>query len=143
VESPPATTRISRAAAFGLGAAVAVALVYGILSDPFGLSWGLIIVGAVGGLVIGTAVASGAWSGRFHLIVPAVRWLAVLLAVVAWIEAAVIGYIGGQLFYQAATTPLAERLSVAGFLEYLGGSVFTPNILGLATMAFGAWRSAR
>jgi hypothetical protein len=72
-----------------------------------------------------------------------VRWLAALLAVVAWIEAAIVGYVAGQLLYQAAATPLGDRLSLSGALEYLNSSVLSPSILGLAAMAVVAWRTAR
>ncbi|MEO6349912.1 MAG: hypothetical protein ABIP53_04600 [Candidatus Limnocylindrales bacterium] len=143
MENPPASPNTARGLAFGIAAAIPVALVYGILADPFGLSWGLIIVGLLGGWIIGSAVAQGAWSGRFHLIVPAVRWLAALVAVVTWIGAAAVAYFASQLFYQAATTPIGERLSLGGFVEYLNGTVFGPSILGLAAMAFVAWRAAR
>ena len=123
--------------------AVPVALIYGVLSDPFGLSWGLIVVGLVGGGLIGPAVAAGAWGGRFHLVVPRVHWLAVLIVVLAWIAATAFGYVAGQFFYQGAATPLFERLSLSGLIEYLNGSVFSPSLLGLAAMAFTAWRGAR
>jgi hypothetical protein len=131
------------AALFGLGAAVPVALVYGILADPFGLSWGLIAIGIVGGALIGMTVAQGAWSGRFHLVVPRVRWLSAVIAVFAWVAAQAVAYVGSQFFYQAASTPLADRLSFAGFADYFNGTVFSPSILGLAAMAFMAWRGAR
>jgi hypothetical protein len=134
---------VGRAAVLAVAAAQVVALVYGILADPVGLSWGLIVVGLFGGWVIGAAAVYGAWQGRFHLIVPHVRWLAALISLVAWIEAAIVAYLGSQLLYQEATTPLFERLSLAGMLEYLNSAVFSPSILGLATMAFMAWRSAR
>lgn len=120
-----------------------VALVYGILADPFGLSWGLIAIGFVGGVLIGMAVVQGAFDGRFHLVVPQVRWLATLIAVVAWILSAAVSYVASQVFYQAASTPLADRLSLAGFADYFNGTVFSPSILGLAAMAFMAWRGAR
>ena len=143
MENPPASPRIGRAALFGALVAQAVALVYAILAELFDLSWGLIVVGIAGGWLIGWAVLTGAFSGRFHLIVPRVRWLAVLIAVIAWIEAVVLGYVGSQLFYQGAATPVFDRLSLTGLLEYLNSAVFSPSILGLAAMAFVAWRSAR
>jgi hypothetical protein len=143
VENPPASPNTARGLAFGVAAAIPVALVYGVLADPFNLSWGLIVVGLVGGWLIGTAVAQGAWSGRFHLVVPQIRWLSVLIAVFTWIAAGAVAYVGSQLFYQGAATPLGERLSVGGFIEYLNSTVFSPSILGLAAMAFVAWRSAR
>jgi len=134
---------MSRAVLFGLGASIPVALVFGILADPFGLSWGLVVVGLIGGFVIGAAVVQGAYNGRFHLVVPRVRWLAALVAVIAWLAATLVAYVGSQLFYQAATSPLADRLSIGGFFDYLNGAVFSPSILGLAVMAFMAWRGAR
>ena len=143
MENPPAAPSVGRAAIFGAAVAQAVAIPYGILAEVFDLSLGLIVVGIIGGWFIGWAVATGAWSGRFHLIVPRVRWLAALIAVAAWIEAAIVGYVASQIFYQAATTPLGDRLSIGGLLEYLNGSVVSPSILGLAAMAFVAWRSAR
>ena len=134
---------MTRAALFGVAGAALVGLVYGVLADPVGLSWGLIVAGLVAGWIIGTVVAQGAWAGRFHLLVPRVRWLAALIAVVAWVWAAIVAYVGSQLFYQGATTPIAERLSASGFVEYLNSFVFSPSILGLAAMAFMAWRTAR
>lgn len=143
MENPPASPNTARGLAFGIAAAIPVALVYGVLADPFGLSWGLIVVGLFGGWLIGTAVAQGAWSGRFHLVVPRIRWLSTLIAVLTWVTASVVAYIASQLFYQGAATPLGDRLSLSGFIEYVNGTVFSPSILGLAAMAFIAWRSAR
>jgi hypothetical protein len=143
VESPPAVAQVGRAALYGLGAAVLVALAYGSLQDPLNLSWGLIVVGLVGGWVIGSAVAAGAFGGRFHLVVAQVRWLAALIAVIAWLMASAVGYVGSQVFYQGAATPLADRLSLGGFLDYLNSGVLSPSVLGLAAMAFVAWRVTR
>lgn len=134
---------MARAAVFAMAAAAGTGLLYGVLADPIGLSWGLIVVGLIGGWIIGTAVIHGAYSGRFHLLVPGLRWLAVLVAVIAWVGAAVVAYVASQLFYQQATTSLTERLSAAGFVEYLNSFVFGPSILGLVAMAFVAWRTTR
>jgi hypothetical protein len=134
---------MGQATLFGLAAAVPIALAYGVLADPFGLSWGLIVVGLIGGFVIGASVVQGAFNGRFHLIVPRVRWLAAIVALVCWIGAALVAYVSSQVFYQGAATPFVDRLSVSGLLDYLNGSVFSPSILGLAAMAFMAWRGAK
>jgi hypothetical protein len=143
VENPPASPNIGRATLFGLLAGAVVALVYGVLAEIFDLSLGLVVVGLVGGFVIGAAVVSGAFGGRFHLVVPRIRWLAALLGVVSWLVAVLIGYVMSQLLFEGAATPLVDRLSVSGFLEYLNGSLFSPSILGLAGMAFMAWRGAK
>ena len=134
---------MGRAVAFGLAAAIPVALVYGVLADPFGLSLGLIVVGLIGGYFIGLAMARGAYDGRFHLRVRNLELAAIGVSVVAWLLAIVVAYVGSQLFYQGATTPLLERVSVGGFIDYLGGSIFSPTVLGLFAMAFTAWRGAR
>jgi hypothetical protein len=143
VESSSATPRIVRAAAFGLAAAAPVALVYGILADPFGLSWGLIVVGLLGGSVIGMAVAYGAWGTTEHQAHKTLRWMAAAIAMLAWVAASVVAYVGSQIFYLGATTPLADRVSVAGFVDYFGGTLISPSLIGLAAMAFMAWRGAR
>src|SRR6186997_915262 len=94
VENPPASPRMGQAAAFGLAASGPVALIYGVLAEPpFGLSWGLIVICLVGGFIIGAAVVQGAFNGRFHLIVPRVRWLAAIVALICWIGAAVVAYV--------------------------------------------------
>lgn len=120
-----------------------IALVYGILADPFGLSWGLIVVALIGGAVVGASVAYGAWSGHEHETRRSLRWIAAACALLAWLAASGIGYVGSQIFFQGATTPLADRVSLAGFVEYFGGIVISPTIFGLAAMAFMAWRGAR
>ena len=76
------------------------------------------------------------------------RWargsiVAALIAVVSWLVAVLVGYFFGQLLFEGAVTPLFDRLSVSGFVEYLNSSVFSPSILGLAAMAFMAWRGAK
>ena len=134
---------MTQATLFGGAAAVLVAFVYGIFAYPFDISWGLIVVGLIGGVAIGYATVRGAFGGRFHLVVPGVRWLAAIIAVLAWLGASLVSYVASQILLPAATTPLLDRLSVGGLLEDLNGTVFSPSILGLAAMAFMAWRSAR
>jgi len=122
---------------------VPTAFVYGILADPFGLSWGLLVVGLVGGWLIGSAMAYGAWEGREHASVRALRWTAAVVALGTWVASSLVAYLGSQFFYQAATTPLMDRISVSGFIDYFQGTLLSPTLLGLAAMAFMAWRGAR
>jgi hypothetical protein len=143
VENPPASPNLGRSALFGVIAALGVALAYGVVAEVFDLSLGLIIVGLVGGWVIGWAVAQGAWNGRFHLVVPGVRFTAALIGVLSWIAGTLVGYVCGQIFLPAASTPVLQRLSLAGFGEYMSSAVISPSILGLAALAFVAWRAAK
>ena len=113
MENPPASPNIVKGTLFGLLAGALVALVYGVLAEIFDLSLGLVVVGLVGGFLIGAAVVRGAFNGQFHLVVPLIRWLAALIAVVSWLVAVLVGYFFGQLLFEGAVTPLFDRLSVS------------------------------
>lgn len=148
-ESRPLTLDRGRAIhAFDLGilAGLAVAVVYGVLTDPFGLSFGLIAVGFIGGMLIGAAVARGAWNKQPHVADRRLQLLAAVIAGGAWFVGIAVAYFMSQALYQEATTGLLERLSFGGLSEYFAG-LYQINALGhaggLAAMAFMAWRGAR
>lgn len=133
---------------FGLGllAGLAVALVYGLSAELVGLTFGLPVVGLVGGWVIGTAVAYGAWGERAHAPDRLVRTGATLLGLTAWLVGLIVAYIVSQALIPEATNALAERLSPGGFLDYLFGTfdfVRLLHIVSVALLAFMAWRAAR
>ena len=131
---------------FGILAAIAVAVVYGFLADPIGLTWGLAAVGFIGGMAIGGAVSKGAWSDRPHITVRRLQIVAVLIAIAAWIVGLFVAYVGSQAFYQQASTALLERLSFAGFSDYFAGlfdAIRVIHTAAFAAMAFMAWRGAR
>ena len=129
-----ATERPARAqaAAVGLLAAAVVALVYGLAAEAVGLTFGLIVVGLVGGYVIGAAVK------------PAMR-LAIALAVGSWIVGLVIAYVVSQVLLPQASTSLSDRLSVSGFVDYLSGLDVMKIVHPLALLGIvaAAWRAAR
>jgi len=134
-----------RAVLLGVAAANAVTLVYGVLSEPFEFSLGLLVVGFAGGWLIGSAVAYGAWSGREHETVRAVRWFAAVLAVAAGLAALFLAYTISQALLPQASTSVASRLSPSGFIDYLSGLdlVRIIHVVALALMAFMASRAAR
>jgi hypothetical protein len=145
-DQPPATLDRRRAlAAFDLGAlaAIGLAVVYGVLWTVFQLELGLIAVAVMGGWVIGGAVSRGAWQGENHLPDLRLRLLAALLGASAWLGAAAFGYIAGQIFLPQSAQPLLDRLSFAGFAEYIAGVYNLVHGIALATLAFFSWRSAR
>jgi hypothetical protein len=121
----------SRTSAYVLGVTALVALVYAVLAEPFGFSWGLIVVGLVGGAGIGYLLQG---SGRVTL--------AVALAVVAWLCGLAGAYVLSQVLYQGATTPLTSRLSLGGLWEY-AQIAFLPRAIALVATVIAAWRSAR
>lgn len=138
--------RALRAFDHALLAGIAIAITYGIATDPIGLTWGLLAVGFVGGIVIGGAVSRGAWAGLAHPTVRRLQALASVIAIGAWIVGLFIAYVSSQALYQQAATSLFERLSLGGFSDYFAGlfdQLRLVHAAALTTMAFMAWRGAR
>ncbi|HEY5488819.1 MAG TPA: hypothetical protein VIK00_03190 [Candidatus Limnocylindrales bacterium] len=135
----------ARGILLGVLAAIVTAIVYGVLSEPFEFSLGLLVIGFVGGWLIGNAVAYGSWSGREHETITALRWTAVALAVVAWVGALFLAFVISQALLPQAVTPLSERVTVGGFVDYFLGLdiVRFIHVIALALMALMAWRGAR
>ena len=139
-----------------LGAAALTALAYAILAEPFGFSWGLIVVGLVGGAGIGYLARSETAAASADATESAVssdeypterlrkraQTLAVALALLAWLIGMVLAYVLSQVLYQAATTPLTQRLSLSGLWEYAQIALL-PRGIALVAMVITAWRSAR
>ena len=130
---------------YGIVAALGTALVYAVLSEPIGFTLGLFVIAVCGGWLIGNGIAYGVWSGRQHETIKALQWTALALAVLAWIGAIVLAFVISQALLPQATTPLGERLTVGGFVDYFFGLdvVRFIHVIDLALMAFMAWRGAR
>jgi uncharacterized YccA/Bax inhibitor family protein len=149
VAEPPLTTDPPRTAyGFFLGmlAGLAVAVAYGLAAELLGLTFSLPLVGLIGGWVIGTAVAYGAWGERSHLPSRSVRAGAAVVSVGGWVVGLVVAYVVSQALIPQATNALLERLAVGGFADYLFGTfdfVRVLHLVALALLAFVAWRSAR
>ena len=109
------------------------------------MTFGLPIVGLIGGWLIGTAVAYGAWGEIDHLPHRGLRLGAVALAVEGWVLGLILSYILSQVFIPQASTPLTDRLSLGGFFDYFLALDFARflHLLALPAVAFMAWRAAR
>ena len=131
--------------AWGLLAGLVFALLYGASAELFGLTFGLPVVALIGGWIIGTAVAYGAWGESAHAPERSLRRGAVVFAVVGWLLGLVIAYVVSQAFIPAASMPLSDRLSLGGFFDYLLGLdiVRFIHLISLAFVALMAWRAAR
>ncbi|MEP7379010.1 MAG: hypothetical protein ABI725_05540 [Chloroflexota bacterium] len=135
--------------AYGLGlgwlAAFAFALIYGLSAELIGLTFGLPVVALLGGWIIGTVVAYGAWGEGEHPLNRGLRIGAVALAVEGWALGLVLAYVISQALIPQASTALADRLSLGGFFDYLLGLdlVRFIHLLSLAFVALMAWRAAR
>jgi hypothetical protein len=109
-------------------------LAWALLSALLDLHVGLIVVAAFGGWLIGSTVRSAG---------PRARAWAILLALSAWLVGSVLEFVIAQLLLPAASTPAAERLTIAGYFDYLGGTFDIIAALAIALLVFVAWRSAR
>ena len=135
----------ARGITFGIAAAIGTAVVYSVFAEVLGFTLGLLVIGFVGGWLIGNGMAYGAWSGRDHETIKAFRWTAVALAAIAWVGALVIAFVISQALLPQAATPLSERVTVGGFVDYFLGLdiVRFIHVISLALMASMAWRGAR
>ena len=142
---PTDSTQIARGLGLGWLAAAAFAVVYALSAELVGLTFGLPIVGLIGGWLIGTAVAYGAWGEIDHLPHRGLRLGAVALAVEGWVLGLILSYILSQVFIPQASTPLTDRLSLGGFFDYFLALDFARflHLLALPAVAFMAWRAAR
>ena len=122
----------SRSLAVGILAALATAIVYALAAEIVQLTFGLIVVAAVSGCVIGSAVKQR-------------RRLAVALAVGAWMVGILLAFLVSQAVLPQAATPLADRLTLTGLIDYLNGLDIMKLVhpLALAALVFMAWRAAR
>jgi hypothetical protein len=132
MEAP--TRRRARALALGSAAALGTGGVWALLAAVLGLHIGLIVVAAFGGWLIGSAVRS---SG------PRAQAWAIVLALSAWLVGSVLEFVIAQLLLPAASTPPGQRLTISGYLDYLGGTFDVIEALAIALLVFVAWRSAR
>ena len=135
--------------ALGLGlgwlAAAGFAVVYALAAELVGLTFGLPIIGLIGGWIIGTAVAYGGWGEHEHLPHRGLRIGALSLAVEGWLLGLILSYILSQALIPQASTPLADRLSLGGFFDYFLSLDFARflHLLALPAATFMAWRAAK
>jgi hypothetical protein len=145
LQDPTDSPRFARGLGLGWLAAAAIAVVYALSAELVGLTFGLPIIGLVGGWLIGTAVAYGGWGELEHLPHSGLRLGAAALAVEGWLLGLILAYILSQVFIPQASTPLSDRLSLGGFFDYFLGLDFARflHVLALPLAAFMAWRAAR
>ena len=142
---PTDTPRYALGLGLGWLAAAGFAVVYALAAELVGLTFGLPIIGLIGGWVIGMAVAHGGWGEHEHLPHRGLRIGAVSLAVEGWLLGLIVSYILSQAFIPQASTPLSDRLSVNGFFDYFLSLDFARflHLLALPAVAFMAWRTAK
>lgn len=134
---------VGRAALFGDLALTGVAAVWALASGVFDVSWGLVILAAAGGWLIGSSVSLGAWRGVAHPPDPRVQAIAAAEGVVAWIAGTFGGYVVGLALLPGSTASLGERMANAPFADALLSQFSLVDIASILLLAGIAWRSAR
>ncbi|MEA2677223.1 MAG: hypothetical protein QOJ81_1364 [Chloroflexota bacterium] len=145
LQDPSDSARYARGLGLGWLAAAAFAVVYGLSAELVGLTFGLPIIGLLGGWLIGTAVAYGGWGELEHLPHRGLRLGAVSLAVEGWVLGVILSYILSQALIPQATTALSDRVTLGGFFDYFLGLDFARflHVAALLLAALMAWRAAR
>lgn len=127
---------------WGALAMIGVALVDGLMIYPIGLTWGLIAVAVGGGWIIGRAVLRGAWDGHEARPSRVLQGLAAALSLIAWLAGFAVAYVVAEVLL-VSDHPIDERLSIAGFWDYVSGITDLPHAIALVTFVIIGWRSAR
>jgi hypothetical protein len=142
---PADSPQFARGLGLGWLAAAGFAVVYALSAELVGLTFGLPVLGLIGGWAIGTVVTLGAWGENEHPPHRGLRLGAVSLAVEGWLLGLILSYILSQVFIPQASTPLTDRLSLGGFFDYFRGLDFAwlLHLLALPAAAYMAWRAAR
>jgi hypothetical protein len=128
---------------FGGGAAVLVALAWLVVAGVLQLDLGTLVVAAIAGWAIGTAVVWGAWGERLHFPDVSLRVAAVALALVAWAVGTVLDYLFSQAVLPGSTLPFEQRLSATPFVDWFAGQLGPILLLQAGLIAVFAFRAAR
>jgi hypothetical protein len=151
-EVAPGPPDLGRAAGAGLGSGVALGVAAGLLAGLVDLTAGLIVVGAIGGWLVGRAVAAGAWhEPLFEPLArpgsPAgIRSLAAALAAAAWVLALGVDWFVALAALPEARTGVLDRLGSLPLVEWLtpqAGQLGPSFLLAALASAALAWRAAR
>lgn len=124
--------------------AAVVALALGSLRAIFDIGPGLLVVAAaVGGWLLGEAVARGAWGPSVHLPRPAVFRLAAVLAALTWLAGSVVAYLLSLALLPESSRTFVERLSDQPFPAWLAPQLSPLDVAEIMVLVVVAWRSAR
>ena len=134
----------ARGLTLGVVAGAGVGLAYAFLTEPLELTFGLLVIGFVGGWLIGNGISYGAWRGREHEPQRSLRWAALVITTLAWIFALGLAFVISQALVPQASTTVASRITLSGFVDYFTGLEGNfVHFIAFALMAFMAWRGAR
>ena len=120
-----------------------VTLAWLVVAGVLQLDLGTLLVAAVAGWAIGTAVVWGAWGERLHFPDVPLRVAAVALGVAAWAVGTVLVYLFSQATLPGSTLPFDQRLSATPFVDWFAGQLSPILLLQPALIGAFAFRAAR
>ena len=128
---------------FGAGAAVVVALAWLVVAGVLQLDLGTLVVAAICGWAVGTAIVWGAWGEGMHFPDVPLRVAAVALGIAAWAIGTMLVYLFSQATLPGSTLSFDQRLSATPFVEWFIGQLSPILLLQPALIAGFAYRAAR
>lgn len=123
--------------------AAVIALVVGVLRAVFELGPGLLVIAAVGGWLLGEAIARVAWAQALHPAQASVPRLAAVLGAVTWLAGSAVDYLLSLALLPASSRTFGERLSDQPFLTWLAPHFSLLDVAGILVLLVVTWRSAR
>jgi hypothetical protein len=123
--------------------ALGVAIAWSVAAGLLDVKWGLVVVAALGGWLVGSAVSLGAWGETPHEPDVSVRSLAAALAVATWLLGVFGAYLVGLVILRGSSASFAERLANAPFGDALVTQLSLLDVAEIFLLAVVAWRSAR
>ena len=142
-EPRAAAPSISRAVLFGVAAAALLSFLWLFFAGVLGTDYGAIVLAAIGGWGVGTAVAYGAWGERPHDPFAGLRVAAVGLALGAWLGGTALDWVWSQATLPGSAQSLAERLAQTPFVDWFAGQLSVLTVLQVGLVALLSWRAAR
>ncbi len=124
----------------GLGAAVLVALVLGVLRSI--LEVGMFAVSVLGGLGIGWSVRHAAWSTAHR---PSARpeVAAIVSGVVAWVLGLAVAWVVALAILPGSERSLGDRLVSTPWLDWLLPQIGLADIVSLVSLLGATWVASR
>ena len=137
-----ARPNLARGLAYGLAMALLFVAAWAVGAAVLDLGGALLVVAAVAGWLIGSAVALGAEPGSMRRTRGTVL-LAVAVSLVTWPGATVVAWLLSRAVLQGSALPFLERVAATSLLDFAAPQFLPLGPLELAALAFFGWLGAR
>jgi hypothetical protein len=133
---------LRRGLAYGAAMAVLFVALWAVAAAVLDIGGGLLIIAAVAGWLIGTAVALGAEPGSLRRGQRTVR-LAVAVSLTTWAAGTFAAYLLSLAILQGSALPFLARIGGTPFLDFIAPEFLPSGPLELGALALFGWLGAR